>query len=250
MALESIEVTLSDADPTDLPVLAEINRLAYMAETISMIAFKKWPAETNMFNFFQSRIEARMKTPNTQVFKATTATGEIAGFICWTLELEKEIEKTGAEAPGPDPNGPTGKAMLQMQEIFNMEFVMSSAPDIKNMGNFMKGKKHYCERSRPNLSTLLKHLDLSTFVVAPKYQGRGIGSKLLDHCLEIADRERLPAWLSAFPGSHNLYLRFGFEDVEHQDIDLNKWDNYRFRGFGIYRQYCMARQPQTKTSTA
>ena len=147
MTSERIEVTLSDADTTDLPVLAEINRLAYMAETISMIAFKNWPAETNMFNFFQSRLKARMETPNTQVFKATTATGEIVGFVCWTLELEQAVGKPSAETPGPDPNGPTGKAMLEMQEIFNMDFVMSSAPDMKNMGHFMKDKRHYCEPS-------------------------------------------------------------------------------------------------------
>ncbi|PMD48407.1 acyl-CoA N-acyltransferase [Hyaloscypha variabilis F] len=233
MASESIEVTLSHADTTDLPALAEINRLAYMQETISMIAFKDWPAETNMFNFFQARIKARMETPNTLVFKALTGTGEIAGFVCWTLEPEKVVDEATAKL-GMGANGPTGKALLQMQEIFNLEFIMAAAPEMENMGNLVKGQKHYY---------------LSAFVVTPKYQRKGIGSKLLRHCLEIADRDVLPAWLSAFPGSHSLYLRFGFEDVEHQDIDLNKWDHYRFRGFGIYRQYFMARQPKTKTLT-
>ncbi|KAE9377068.1 acyl-CoA N-acyltransferase [Stipitochalara longipes BDJ] len=234
MASEKIDVTLSHADITDLPVLTEINRLAYMQETISMIAFKNWPAETNMFNFFQSRIKARMETPNTQVFKAVTETGEIAGFVCWTLEPEKVIDEAAVELPGMDFDGPTGKAMQQMKEIFNMEFIMASAPEMENMSNLIKGKKHYY---------------LSTFVVTPKYQGKGIGSKLLQQCIEIADRDGLPAWLSAFPGSHNLYLRFGFEDMGHKDIDLNKWDHYRFRGFGIYRQYSMARQPKIKTLT-
>jgi hypothetical protein len=97
MASESIEVTLSHADTTDLPALAEINRLAYMQETIAMIAFKDWPAETNMFNFFKARIKARMETPNTLVLKALTGTGEIAGFVCWTLEPEKVVDEATAK---------------------------------------------------------------------------------------------------------------------------------------------------------
>lgn len=254
MASEKIEVTLSLAEATDLPALAEMNRLAYMQETISMIAFKNWPDETNMFNFFQSRIQQRMESPNTQIFKATTVTGEVVGFICWTLEPEKVFGKAELEAPALDPNGPTGKAMAQMESIgsiFNMEFIKSSAPEMQSMSKSIKGMKHYCGFAKIGqlLSTSLNRLDLSTFVVTPRYQGRGIGSELLGHCLEIADRDGLPTWLSSFPGSHHLYLRFGFEDVEYTDLDLNKWDHYRFRGFGIYRQYSMVRQPRISDST-
>ena len=65
---------------------------------------------------------------------------------------------------------------------------------------------------------------------------------MLRHCLDIADKANLPTWLISFPGSHNLYLRFGFMDKSHSDTDLNEWDNFKFRGFGIYRSYAMLRQ--------
>ncbi|KAH8770569.1 acyl-CoA N-acyltransferase [Hyaloscypha finlandica] len=224
-----MEVTLSPADATDLPILAEMNRLVYMREAISMIAFKNWPAETNMFNFFQSRIKQLMETPNAYIFKATSETGEIVGFISCTLVHEKGGVEAGAKAPSPESNGPTSKAMGQMEDIFNMEFIKGWAPVMESMKDLINGMKHYF---------------LSTFVVTPKYQGKGIGSKLLGRCLEIADKDGLPTWLSALPGSHNLYLRFGFGDVGHNDVDLNKWDHHRFRGFGIYRQYSMMRQPK------
>jgi len=184
MASESIEVTLSHADTTDLPALAEINRLAYMQETISMIAFKDWPAETNMFNFFQARIKARMETPNTLVFKALTGTGEIAGFVCWTLEPEKVVDEATAKL-GMGANGPTGKALLQMQEIFNLEFIMAAAPEMENMGNLVKGQKHYCECSRSVLSTLLTSLE--TCRLSSSHQsikGRALGRS----CYAIALR--------------------------------------------------------------
>lgn len=85
-------------------------------------------------------------------------------------------------------------------------------------------------------------LDISAFAVDPTYQRQSIGSQLLKHCLDITDGSPLSTWLIAFPGSHSLYLRFGFKDVEHRDVDLNAWDNGNFRGYGIYRQYAMVRE--------
>lgn len=75
-------------------------------------------------------------------------------------------------------------------------------------------------------------------------QNEGIGSQLLQHCLGIADDAALPSWLISFPGSHGLYLRFGFEDVDNRDVDLNAWDDHKMRGFGVYRQYAMVRRCQ------
>jgi hypothetical protein len=146
-----MEVTLSPADATDLPILAEMNRLVYMREAISMIAFKNWPAETNMFNFFQSRIKQLMETPNAYIFKATSETGEIVGFISCTLVHEKGGVEAGAKAPSPDSNGPTAKAMGQMEDIFNMEFMKGWAPVMESMKDLINGMKHYCEPSRPGV---------------------------------------------------------------------------------------------------
>ncbi|KAI1877512.1 hypothetical protein JX265_003520 [Neoarthrinium moseri] len=86
--------------------------------------------------------------------------------------------------------------------------------------------------------------NLATFAVTSECQGRGIGSQLLEYCLEISDMARLPCWLIVFPASYQLYLRFGFEKVDHRDIDLNHWDSYKLRGYGIYHNYAMVRRPR------
>jgi N-acetylglutamate synthase-like GNAT family acetyltransferase len=85
--------------------------------------------------------------------------------------------------------------------------------------------------------------------VTPKSQGKGIGDKLLRHCFESADRDGLPTWLSAFPGSRDFYLKIGFIVVDHADLDLNEWDKFRYRGYGIYRSYAMVRQPNDTSKT-
>ena len=50
---------------------------------------------------------------------------------------------------------------------------------------------------------------------SPEWQGRGLGSALMQPVLERCDRERMPAYLNAgSPRSRDLYLRHGFEVME------------------------------------
>lgn len=53
---------------------------------------------------------------------------------------------------------------------------------------------------------------LATMGVEPDWQGRGIGSKLMQPALEIIDAQGMPAYLEAStPRSRVLYERHGFE---------------------------------------
>jgi GNAT superfamily N-acetyltransferase len=56
------------------------------------------------------------------------------------------------------------------------------------------------------------HWYLPLIAVDPMLQGRGYGSALLKHALEVSDREGLPAYLEATSAdSRRLYERHGFE---------------------------------------
>ncbi|KAJ8070663.1 hypothetical protein OCU04_001034 [Sclerotinia nivalis] len=225
-----MEITLQNASLDDLPVLAEINRQAFMPELSAQIAFKNWPDVENMRVFFAARLRERLINTDTKVFKAVdVATGIITGFVCLTLEIGDE-ESSGSVKPADAKKNPTQHAIEQIPDFLDLEFVMSSGAEIELMKKRMGGSKHYY---------------VSTFVVAPQYQSHGIGTTLLSHCLSIADKEGIPAWLISFPGSHTLYLRLGFEDVEYNDLDLSKWDKRKYRGFGIYRSYAMKRPTAT-----
>ncbi len=146
MTSEKIDVTLSPANVTDLPALAEINRDGYSRETVAMIAFKNWPDEVNMRNFFKLRIKERMETPNTQVFKAFTGTGEIAGFVCLTLVHGKEDGNPGLEAPAPTPTEKALQHFQQIPDFLNMEFIIGTMGDMEVMNKLVGDMKHYCER--------------------------------------------------------------------------------------------------------
>jgi ribosomal protein S18 acetylase RimI-like enzyme len=58
------------------------------------------------------------------------------------------------------------------------------------------------------------HWYLPLIAVDPAQQGRGYGSALLKHALELSDRDKLPAYLEATsPNNRRLYERHGFEAI-------------------------------------
>jgi len=63
------EIALTHAVITDLPVLAELNRLAYLPEMIAQIAFANWPDEANMHAVLIGRIKERFDHPGTQRYR-------------------------------------------------------------------------------------------------------------------------------------------------------------------------------------
>jgi GNAT superfamily N-acetyltransferase len=59
------------------------------------------------------------------------------------------------------------------------------------------------------------HYYLDSLGVEPDWQGKGVGSALMQPVLERCDIERMPAYLNAgSPGSRDLYLRHGFVVTE------------------------------------
>lgn len=137
-------VTIERACQDDLPALAEINRLSYCRETVAQFAFKDWPDDKNMFEFFEARVSERFEHPATQVFKAVEkATDKILGFVCLTLEKGNEVG-VGAQKPTTDIS-PTAKIIQQLPPYMDREFVLKSGAEIEEMKSLMKGGEHYCK---------------------------------------------------------------------------------------------------------
>ncbi|KAI0486867.1 acyl-CoA N-acyltransferase [Xylaria cf. heliscus] len=216
----------------DLPFLAEINRRTFLQELPSNFAYR--PAADNgnqLVGFFQDRLIGRLTQPNARMFKAVDQdTNQIYGFACWRHVI-KDSEPV-VPAPGsPDPSVAKTTAAPNLPPFMNAEFTVATGAEVKQLEDHMKGEHYY----------------LTAFGVHPDHQNKGIGAQLLKHFIQVADDAGLPSWLVAFPGSHSLYLRHGFVDVDYRDNDLNAWDNNRCRGYGIYRAYAMVRQPQVNS---
>jgi GNAT superfamily N-acetyltransferase len=66
------------------------------------------------------------------------------------------------------------------------------------------------------------HWYLDSLGVEPEWQGRGVGSALMQPVLEQCDRERMPSYLNAGSSrSRDLYLRHGFHVMEEFRLPEN-----------------------------
>ena len=138
----SPEFRIELAVAADLHQLAEINRAAYVEETITRIAYPAWPDEANMLKMFLVRIEDRLSHKDTQVFKAVEPLSERAvGFACWTLERGSH----GADTNEKEPSNPTTKALQLNTAGLNLEFLAAMGADAEALTSHRKGTEHYCK---------------------------------------------------------------------------------------------------------
>lgn len=103
--------------------------------------------------------------------------------------------------------------------------------------------------------------DLGILACATTRQRLGAGSALLKWGTKLADREGKTHWLEASPHGYALYKRFGFEEVEAQDLKVTelwgpvrgKYENWGGKSAvelagdlpeGVFRTVVMRRLPQ------
>jgi GNAT superfamily N-acetyltransferase len=70
------------------------------------------------------------------------------------------------------------------------------------------------------LTALADHLRLDEFYLHPAHQGQGLGTRILSHCLAIADTRRMPLRLRYLKWNPvgSLYRRHGFTVINETDI--------------------------------
>lgn len=69
---------------------------------------------------------------------------------------------------------------------------------------------------------------LALLCCAPTRSRLGAASALLRWGTELADNEGLPCWLEASPQGYRLYMRFGFEPVDVEDLNVTeRWGPIR-----------------------
>lgn len=97
------------------------------------------------------------------------------------------------------------------------------------------------------------YLVLQALATEPAYQGRGIGSRLVQWGVERAEAQGLACWAHASPAGHSLYARAGFEELGRSDYDLAAWapgGRAGGRGWGVYTFRYMLRRPHGRDATA
>lgn len=71
---------------------------------------------------------------------------------------------------------------------------------------------------------MLMQSDLRRMMVHPDHQRKGIGRKLLQWGLDLADREKIVGWLYARPAAAKMYEDAGFKVVGATEIRVPEGD--------------------------
>lgn len=155
------------------------------------------------------------------------ATGEILGFVCWGMSLNKadtnkeqsnpedassakegdkgvdvSVEKPDTAVPEDTdpPQDPTLDPLDQLEE-------MTSSHLAEFQGRFKNARCMY----------------VITLTVHPKYQGRGVGPALIKQGTDRADAEGALCWVHSSEAGVYTYKKCGFEEDDTLEIDLNNW---------------------------
>lgn len=218
-------VTIAPATAADLPTLAHIMPLAMQADLINRMLFPDSVYDLTLTSkSLLSSYEAEFRKPNMHFFKATdTATGKIVGFGNLSF-----VDKTAPTAM------PLAKEAVKSEP--------PSLPEGMHMAFAARLFGSLAAKRTQHMSAYPRYAHWSGLHVAPTHQRRGIGSALLKYGLETLEAGALPIWLSTQMRGRNLYLKWGFEDVDSVDIDLTEFGG-DWSGYGVHRSPCMLRMP-------
>ncbi|RHZ59241.1 uncharacterized protein CDV56_101179 [Aspergillus thermomutatus] len=210
--MSSNNISLRPALPTDALTLARLHNEAFANNDLMEIMYG--PLTQDDPPFAADLEQIIRDSPNAQILKAVDdESGRIVGWSWWSIYRDAEAHaKAEQEAVKWETTPPTTSICPQ------------AYLDYHGLKSKMRAK---WIGGRPVAI-------LQVLVVHPKYQGRGLGRKLLKVGVEEAQRLRLPAWLEASPAGYTLYKTCGFCDVESLDLDFVAY------GFpGPRRVYCM-----------
>ncbi|KAK1705936.1 acyl-CoA N-acyltransferase [Colletotrichum acutatum] len=206
-------VSICAVEPSDVDDLVAIHTAAFESDQFSnlMLLNREECAHQNLMR--KSVLYWLTNPSTTKLFKAVEGNGKLLGWSCWVkkeLEQKKSDDSKSSEAPS-DPNLSKEKARSGKD--------MPREP-ARVLGGIMH-KDMTSWESRQLEGT--KYMVLQALATHPEYQGRGIGTRLLQHGLEKIDSQSLACWIHASPSSYRLYEKAGFQEVGKSEYDLAEW---------------------------
>ncbi|KAJ5768256.1 hypothetical protein N7533_000839 [Penicillium manginii] len=198
-------------EEADLPFLAKFVHASKLRLSINRLLFEDWPNETIQMKMYTDAVTSVFKDPNTECFKAVdTDSNEIIGYF--VLARKRPAQKLPEYELGANPDQETPEGMNP--SLF-VEVMIASAEIAKATEN-------------------MDFFHLIYICVEPRVQRHGVGAKLVQLGFDRAKAENIPFALGAEAPSHGFYVKLGFKETTHADIDLAKYASAH-SGFGVFR---------------
>ncbi|KAJ5101393.1 hypothetical protein NUU61_003615 [Penicillium alfredii] len=199
-------IEILPATEEDCPTLAQVEEAAFSqarqeeSRSLSEIMFGPPAAEGESLRA-QDLVHKMQTDPTTRLYKATikeeaTNMKRIVGWSVWNHYLEPQPMEERKD---------TRSRLIGNEDAFHEFF-----------GALLRARKLYMSGKPFCL--------LGVLVTLPEYQGRGVGSALLEFGISEATKAGLSEfWLEASADGYSLYRKFGFENVDFVHMDLTKY---------------------------
>lgn len=258
MALPSntTSFSLKPVVPTDFPAMAEMCGLAFEDDRHTMLKAahptKPYNHAAGMggaFEYWTSRPAGSL-----ELTKAVDdATGEILGFVCWGMSLDKPNTDSAKSEESIATERGHGAAEANVEK----PKLVVSADDILKPDSSLDPLEQLEEFTSSHLAAFqgrfkgTRCMYVITITVHPKYQGRGVGPALIKQGTDRADSEGVPCWVHSSEAGVHTYQKCGFEEDNALEIDLDSWAkkmDIKAPGgenkWGTYTFKYMVRQPK------
>ncbi|KAI3395627.1 hypothetical protein diail_1065 [Diaporthe ilicicola] len=233
-SVDTSSFTLKPVLPSDFPAMAEMCGLAFEHDRHTMLKaahptnpYNHAAGMTGAFEYWLSRPAGSL-----ELTKAVDdATGEILGFVCWGLRLEKADLNTDTEQL-PDDAAPTAEeGDKDVQPSGEKPDANKSADETQHQEPSLDPLEQLEEITSSHLAAFQERvmpkgtraMYVITLTVHPRSQGRGVGPALIRQGTNRADAEGVFCWVHSSEAGWHTYQKCGFEEVDTLEIDMDDW---------------------------
>ena len=249
-------IRLSRAQLADVPTLVQITEDAFAPNLFNKLVAASDPEHDR--SHFEKELNEIFELPNVAIIKAeimstaeneNTESGQIVAWSAWAWNVANK------DSSGARVDDAYWKSLAPSLSPVFFGFGREAPAAGSLLDVTLEAEKKFERRWFANRDQMV----LGLLNVAPKYQGRGIGEKILEWGVKVADQRRLVCRLSATPVAWKIYQRFGWNVVDVQKIDLSEWFSSQGRerrendetaqemGYGCYVWRRMIRLPEGKS---
>lgn len=224
---DTTSFSLQPVVSSDFPAMAEMCGLAFENDRHTMLkaAHPTKPYDhaagmTGAFEYWTSRPAGSLKLTKA----VDDATGQILGFVCWGMSLDKAI-------PNKEPSNPitAEKNETDTAASVGKPNKVVSADDIPHPDTILDPLEQLEEFTSAHLAAFqgrfkgTRCMYVITLTVHPKYQGRGVGPALIKQGTNRADAESALCWVHSSEAGVRAYQKCGFEEDDTLEINLDSW---------------------------
>ncbi|KAI0479873.1 hypothetical protein F4859DRAFT_451946 [Xylaria cf. heliscus] len=185
----------------DISIISSFLQDSKLQLAINRFLIKNWPNPPVQNALYTNAVKGGISNPQTTSLKVVNdISKQPVGYIFYTKQKVPSGKKEVPDGVVPEVFWAVTNAAQELQSDFRTE----------------------------------EFIALTHIYVEPSSRRRGIGSWLLQMAQGHAAEEELPLRIIAEPNHHDFFVRRGFRDIKHTDVDLTKWAA-PLSGYGAFR---------------